>query len=974
MRVRTFIHWGLALGFAAFATPAAAQNGALTGRVTDADTKLGVPGAQVVVVSSTGATAGAATADDAGAFRVGALAAGSYTVVVTRIGYSPRRTLGVTIAAGQTATLDIEMTALQAILNQVIVSGSRAPEKILESPASVQVVGEAAIAARPSVTAVEHLKNTPGVDISQGGLIQSNVVARGFNNIFSGAMLMLQDYRFAGVPSLRVNAPFLFTGTNEDIERIEVLLGPASALYGPNSANGVLHMITKSPFTSQGTTVTLDGGERSVLRASLRHAQQLTDRTAFKLSGEYMTGKDFQYADPGEPGTFPSQAPPGRAGQPNTRDFDISKYTFEGRFDVRPDDRTEAVTTIGYTNAARALELTGANGAAQVQGWSYMNVQQRFKRGRFFAQAFANLSDAGNTDASDTRGTYLLRSGQPIVDQSRVYVGQVQHGFNVRSSSFTYGADYIATNPRTGNTINGANEDIDDVTEYGAYIQGTIPLAPKFDFVTALRADKHSMVEDFQISPRAALIYKPSETQNWRVTYNRAFQTPANFAFFLDLVQSRNIGGSGFDVRAVGNQDGHRFDRSCENAAFGNFCMRSIYTGGASTRASTADVFGAFITAQQAGLTSTIAAGLAPQVGAQTAAFLAQQIVNGLRTSNPNDQQLQTRVAMLNNPLTNLQPTDVRDLNRLQAGYNNTLELGYKGLLGQNGRLTVDAWYQQRGEVNPPGFLATPSVFFNGTNLAGFVGGNIVETLTPIFQAQIQQQNPGIPPAQAQQLAATQAGQIANGLAPQLAGALARAPLGTITFGDRPDLLATYVSGGNETLDVYGIDIGYDWLFNDKWSVAGTYSWLSDNEFPQIDGGNDLPYRTNSPMHKATVALRYNNELKGLSTELRGRYADAFAVNSGVFYSGVDIPAPGGTCSEATADQCSGEAGAQTYRYPAVPVSATIDLNVSWRLPFAGENVTWSVLANNILDNKRPTMAGIPAIGRLVMTRLQYRF
>ena len=69
------------------------------------------------------------------------------------------------------------------------------------------------------------------------GGAQNNVVARGFNNAFSGSILMLQDYRFAGVPSLRVNVPFLMTGTNEDVERIEVLLGPASALYGPNPAN-----------------------------------------------------------------------------------------------------------------------------------------------------------------------------------------------------------------------------------------------------------------------------------------------------------------------------------------------------------------------------------------------------------------------------------------------------------------------------------------------------------------------------------------------------------------------------------------------------------------------------------------------------------------------------------------------------------------------------------------------------------------
>ncbi len=118
------------------------------------------------------------------------------------------------------------------------------------------------------MTAADQVQGLAGVDVSKGGIAQSNVVARGFNNTFSGSLLMLQDYRFAGVPSLRVNVPLLFTSTNEDIERIEVLLGPASALYGPNSSHGVIHTITKSPFTSQGTMLTVDGGTHSLFRAS----------------------------------------------------------------------------------------------------------------------------------------------------------------------------------------------------------------------------------------------------------------------------------------------------------------------------------------------------------------------------------------------------------------------------------------------------------------------------------------------------------------------------------------------------------------------------------------------------------------------------------------------------------------------------------------------------------------------------------
>src|SRR5678815_4794478 len=115
--------------------------------------------------------------------------------------------------------------------------------------------------------------------------------------------------------------------TNEDIERIEVLLGPASALYGPNSANGVLHIITKSPFTSQGTTVTVDGGEQSIFRASVRNATVFGENVGVKLSGEYLRGKDFIYHDPGEPALFPASAPAGRAGLANNRDFDVERYS-----------------------------------------------------------------------------------------------------------------------------------------------------------------------------------------------------------------------------------------------------------------------------------------------------------------------------------------------------------------------------------------------------------------------------------------------------------------------------------------------------------------------------------------------------------------------------------------------------------------------------------------------------------------------
>jgi iron complex outermembrane receptor protein len=230
-----------------------------------------------------------------GTYRLGGLAAGSYTVVVTKLGHSLKRVDGVTVTAGGTATVNVAMAEVAAILNPVVTTDSRGatPSKVLDAPASISVVTSERIAntVTPALSGV--LGTTPGLSVSQGGLVQSNIVSRGFNNAFSGAMLNLQDYRFAGVPSLRVNVPFLFTGTNDDIDRIEVLNGPASALYGPNSANGVMHIITKSPFKSQGTNFTVDGGGQALMRGAFRHAGTLGSSWGYKLSGEYMKGTDW---------------------------------------------------------------------------------------------------------------------------------------------------------------------------------------------------------------------------------------------------------------------------------------------------------------------------------------------------------------------------------------------------------------------------------------------------------------------------------------------------------------------------------------------------------------------------------------------------------------------------------------------------------------------------------------------------------
>ena len=101
----------------------------------------------------------------------------------------------------------------------------------------------------------------------------------------------------------------------------------------------------------------------------------------------------------------------------------------------------------------------------------------------FFAQVFYNANNSGNTSSTDTTGTFYLRTGLPVVDKSTVTVGQVQQAFRLGNSSMVAGADYIYTHPVSDSTIFGRNEGSTDIHEEGIYLQATVPIADKIDFI-----------------------------------------------------------------------------------------------------------------------------------------------------------------------------------------------------------------------------------------------------------------------------------------------------------------------------------------------------------------------------------------------------------------------------------------------------------------------------------------------------------
>ena len=260
-------------------------------------------------------------------------------------------------------------------LEQVSVTTSRRREKVLEAPASVAVVGSSRIKDSVTSTVADHVTSVRAVDVAKTGLGSSHIVVRGFNNVFSGSLLSLVDNRIARVPSIRLNAYSLIPTSNEDIEQIEVVSGPGAALYGPNSANGVMHILTRSPFTSQGTTVSIGGGERSVLLGSLRHAGVLNETFGYKFSASAFSADDWEEgrAEADLNGVKPPE-------------FDMYRAGGDFRVDYRPNSDLTTIVASGFTQTT-GLEMTGI-GAGQAKNWTYGYVQGRFIYKDLFAQAF----------------------------------------------------------------------------------------------------------------------------------------------------------------------------------------------------------------------------------------------------------------------------------------------------------------------------------------------------------------------------------------------------------------------------------------------------------------------------------------------------------------------------------------------------------------------------------------------------------
>ncbi|KIC89969.1 TonB-dependent receptor domain-containing protein [Flavihumibacter sp. ZG627] len=388
------------------------------------------------------------------------------SLILSSIGYD-----SISLEAIDTVPLRIEMVPQHSMGHEVIISATRQPTRILESPVSIERYGSAQIVQSPAFSYYDIAAFQKGVDITTSSLTFKTISTRGFNYSGSPRVNQIVDGMDNQAPALNFFVGSFTGPTDLDVDNVEILPGASSALFGPGGMNGTILITSKDPFAHQGISFQARSGVMQVDKKqrekislisdySFRIAKAFNDRFAFKIGGQFIKGEDWlavdrtNYEGVGATGRVKSGD---RNSDPNYNGVNI--YGDETSVDIRPflaalnpggvlPPEAVMVSRTGFeekslidpqaknTRMSGALHyrITPALEAIVLGNWSKGNTvytsnnryalkeimisQYKFelKHRNWFIRSFTTQEDAGEAYTANITGQYLNEALKPSYD------------------------------------------------------------------------------------------------------------------------------------------------------------------------------------------------------------------------------------------------------------------------------------------------------------------------------------------------------------------------------------------------------------------------------------------------------------------------------------------------------------------------------------------------------------------------------
>ena len=272
-----------------------AQN-TISGTITDANNQP-VPGANVKVVgSSTGTSAGFD-----GKFLLKNQNSFPFSIEVSMMGFTSQTV----VINSKEQEIVVSLSEEATSLNEIVVAASRAPERILESPVTIERMGLKDIKNTTAPSFYEGLENLKDVHFNTSSFNFKSVNTRGFATVANTRFMQLVDGMDNSSPALNFALGNLLGISDIDVANVEVLPGASSALYGANAFNGIMFMTSRSPFVKEGISTYMKYGQTSQATAGnnpfydfgFRAAKKFTEHFAAKGNFSYLSAKEWIASD-----------------------------------------------------------------------------------------------------------------------------------------------------------------------------------------------------------------------------------------------------------------------------------------------------------------------------------------------------------------------------------------------------------------------------------------------------------------------------------------------------------------------------------------------------------------------------------------------------------------------------------------------------------------------------------------------------
>ena len=952
----------------------------ITGVVKDAQTGETLLGANIKVSGKAVGT----TSDFDGKFLLKVNDAPPFTIEISMLGF---KAMNVEITKNNQEVM-VSLQEDSTALEEIVFSASRRRQKVQEAPASVSIITPKDILNSAAVVdPVMNLANIAGVQIQQQSANSINIEMRAGSGIFGTSTFPILDYRYLVTPASGQFNNYQTGMSNIDIQRVEVVRGAASALYGPGVTSGVVHFMSKSAIDYPGTTVEMLGGTLNTTGMTVRHAfKNDNDKFGFKVNVRYQKGTDFELdpvadadfiasqqttisqpaivngrVDPTQPGELLltlSDLDDNGDGNPIATEY--KNYSANVHLEFRPTDNTTAFLSGGFASGGGLM--FNSQGVGYSQGKDYW-TQARIQSGGLFAQVFYNYNNGGDAE----NPTFLYASGLRQVAKRSSLEGQIQYNFdipNFLNSNFTIGSDYRNTKSDSANTLFGINEDRDDYIITGAYLQGTSVISDKLELTYAGRYDKFNFIDEGAFAPRVALVYKANENHTFRASFNRANTGPTALQQNIDFPVSVLAPGIA-DVWLSGQYapqvfpDNPTIDLAVPglpDLPYGATSFPLAYAYGAVAQPTLEALYGGLAGNPLLPVVQNFFNGYVPSGG--TGQLVGYNLFNG-------------------EPMDELVGTGRSAIETL-----NSFEVGYKGLIANKLSVALDVYtYERKGFTQ---FTAIgPTFNLVGADIANDLGAQVgadfasdpgvIGAVTGAVQAQYTAAGitqaiwdtgapagalfPGSP-------AIAPIGTVINGTIATAAGAVGGAftqggaafegavsPLypifGTVETTSVPQgdglmhIPAGYRRFDGATRSHFGADLAMEYFLNDDVTLWLNTSWLSQTEWIPGESNDDgLPFSSylNAPKFKYRAGVQYAKD------KVRGAIAfqhdDAFNSNQG-FFSG------------------------------RVQEKNLFDVNIGYNV---SDNLKLDLSATNVLDQKYRAFPNMPVIGRRTVLKLTFDY